>query len=187
MVYVEGISVGIGTTARGYNSSEYDYKLFNLTEVDPNLGGIGSITYNLTDFFGDLAPELTPGTYDFVNSAGRVVPQKYFPQFDVKLTKSNDYVPGETVTGTLSSTTGEVQYWEASTGILRISAQKDFVVGDIIVGGASGVQGTATSIKSFDAYLKLASTARVEGGWETESGFFNRTLQRFQDLSLIHI
>ena len=50
----------LGTTARGYNSSEYDYKLFNLTEVDPNLGGIGSITYNLTDFFGDLAPELTP-------------------------------------------------------------------------------------------------------------------------------
>jgi len=181
LVYVEGISVGVGTTARGYNSSEYDYKLFNLTEIDANLGGIGSITYNLTDFFGDLAPELTPGTYDFVNSAGRVVPQKYFPQFDVKLTKSNDYVPGETVTGTLSSTTGEVQYWEANTGILRISAQKDFVVGDIIVGGASGVQGTATSIKSFDAYLKLAATARVEGGWETESGFFNRTLQRFQD------
>ena len=181
LVYIEGISVGVGTTARGYNSSEYDYKLFNLTEVDPNLGGIGSITYNLTDFFGDLAPELTPGTYDFVNSAGRVVPQKYFPRFDVKLTKTNDYVTGETVTGTLSSTTGEVQYWDASTGILRISAQKDFVVGDIIVGGASGVQGTATSIKSFDSYLKLSATARVEGGWETESGFFNRTLQRFQD------
>ena len=180
-VFIEGISVGLGTTARGYNSSEYDYKLFDLTEVDENLGGIGSVTYNLTDFFGDLAPELTPGTYDFVNSAGRIVAQKTFPRFTVNLTKSNDYVPGETVTGSISSTTGEVQYWEPNTGILRVSAQKDFVINDIIVGSASGTQGTATSIKSFDAYLKLDATARVEGGWETESGFFNRTLQRFQD------
>ena len=181
LVFIEGISVGVGSTGRGYNSAEYDYKLFNLTGIHENYGGIGSITYNLTDFFGDLAPELTPGQFDFVNSAGRIVSQKNFPTFRIDLTDSSDYVEGETVTGTLSSTTGVVESWSPNTGILRISAQKDFVVGDIIVGSASGVEGVASSIKSFDAYLTLGATARIEGGWETESGFFNRTLQRFQD------
>ena len=181
LIFIEGIAVGVGSTGRGYNSAEYDYKLFNITNIHENYGGIGSITYNLTDFFGDLAPELTPGQFDFVNSAGRIVPQKDFPTFKIDLTDSSDYVIGETVTGTLSSTTGIVESWSANTGILRISAQKDFVVGDIIVGSASGVEGVASSIKSFDAYLTLGATARVEGGWETESGFFNRTLQRFQD------
>mgnify|MGYP007000408834 len=113
--------------------------------------------------------------FDFVNSAGRIVSQKNFPTFRIDLTDSSDYVEGETVTGTLSSTTGVVESWSPNTGILRISAQKDFVVGDIIVGSASGVEGVASSIKSFDAYLTLGATARIEGGWETESGFFNRT------------
>ena len=181
LVFIEGISVGVGSTGRGYNSDQYDYKLFNITEIDENLGGIGSVTYNLTDFFGDLAPELTPGQFDFVNSAGRIVSQKDFPTFRIDLTDSSDYVEGETVTGTISSTTGIVENWSPNTGVLRISAQKDFVVGDIIVGSASGVEGVASSIKSFDAYLQLGATAKIEGGWETESGFFNRTLQRFQD------
>ena len=47
--------------------------------------------------------------------------------------------------------------------------------------------GIDPSIKSFDAYLKLDATARVEGGWETESGFFNRTLQRLQDIDYYHL
>ena len=61
LIFIEGIAVGVGSTGRGYNSAEYDYKLFNITNIHENYGGIGSITYNLTDFFGDLAPELTPG------------------------------------------------------------------------------------------------------------------------------
>ena len=33
LVFIEGISVGVGSTGRGYNSAEYDYKLFNLTGI----------------------------------------------------------------------------------------------------------------------------------------------------------
>ena len=46
-VLVEGVSVGVGTTARGYNSAEYDYKLFEITAVDPNIGGLGIVTYSV--------------------------------------------------------------------------------------------------------------------------------------------
>ena len=179
-VYVEGISVGVGSTGRGYNSKEYDYGLFTLTAVDENYGGIGTITYNLSNYFEDLAPGLSPGTYDWVNSVGRVVPQKYFPLFSIDL-KSNDYVPGEIVTGSISSTRGEVESWNGDTGILRISSNDNFVISDIIIGESTRTQGIASSIKTFDSYLKTAATSRVESGWETESGFFNRNLQRVQD------
>ena len=179
-VYVEGISVGVATTGRGYNSRDYDFGLFTLTAVDTNYGGIGSITYNLSNYFSDLAPGSNPGTYDFINSVGRVVPEKYFPLFDVKL-KSNDFVKGETVTGSISSVTGEVESWNANTGILRISANDNFVIDDVIIGASSKTQGVASSIKSFESYLKTAATSKVTSGWETESGFFNRNLQRVQD------
>ena len=38
-VFIENISVGVGSTAKGYNSSAYNYKLFSVTAVDENLGG----------------------------------------------------------------------------------------------------------------------------------------------------
>ena len=179
-VFIEGVGVGVGTTARGYNSAAYDYKLFEITAVDQNYGGIGTVTYNLSDFFTGLSPGLSAGSYDFINSSGRIVPQKFMPTFDVKL-KPNDFSENEVVSGSISSTTGNVESWNSNTGILRVSNTKGFVIGDILKGLTSGTQGVASSIKSFDAYIKLNATSRVEKGWETDSGFFNEHIQRIQD------
>ena len=47
-VLIENISVGVGTTGYGYNSSQYDYSLFTLTAVNVPLGGgVGFVTYSL--------------------------------------------------------------------------------------------------------------------------------------------
>ena len=59
-VLIENVSIGIGSTGRGFNSAEYDYKLFTITAVDANLGGIGIVTYSLAD---ELVGAEYPGTY----------------------------------------------------------------------------------------------------------------------------
>ena len=67
----------------------------------------------------------------------------------------------------------------ADSGILRISgANNDFIVNDLIKGETTRTEGIASSIKSFDAYIKLGATSRVEQGWETDSGFFNTNMQK---------
>ena len=179
-VFIEGVGVGVGTTSRGYNSSAYDYKLFEITAVDQNYGGIGTVTYNLSNYFTGLAPGISAGTFDFVNSSGRIVPQKFMPTFNIKL-KPNDFSENEIVTGSISSTRGNVENWNPNTGILRVTNTDGFVSNDIIKGLTSGTQGLASSIKTFDAYIKLNATSRVERGWETDSGFFNTHIQRIQD------
>ena len=112
--------MGVGTTAKGYNSENYDYELFTITAVDQNYGGIGTVTYNLSNYFTGLSPGLSAGTFDFVNSSARIVPQKFMPTFDVKL-RSNDFSENEVVTGSISSTRGTVQKWTGNTGILRVT------------------------------------------------------------------
>ena len=179
-VFIEGVSVGVGTTARGYNSKDYDYKLFSITAVDQNYGGIGTVTYNLSNYFTGLAPGLSAGSFDFINSSGRIVPKKFMPTFDIKL-KPNDFSKNEIVTGSISSTRGNVENWNPNTGILRVTNTDGFVSNDIIKGLTSGTQGLASSIKTFDSYIKLNATSRVEKGWETDSGFFNTHIQRIQD------
>ena len=40
-ILVENISIGFNSTGQGYNSSDYDYNLFPVTTVFPQLGGLG--------------------------------------------------------------------------------------------------------------------------------------------------
>ena len=121
-VMIENVSIGIGSTGKGYNSADHDYKLFTVNAVDANLGGIGAtITYSMAAEFPDDGT--FPGTFDPNNSAGRIIPEKYFPQFDIEL-GTNDYLDGETVSSTSAS--GTVESWNSEIGILKVSANNNF-------------------------------------------------------------
>jgi len=177
-VMIENVSVGVGTTARGYNSDAYNYKLFELTQVDENIGGLGIVTYTLYDYFNDLDPDLTPGVFDSKNSVGRIIPEKYFPMFNPILT-TQDYFDGETVTS--NSASGTVEKWDAKLGLLKISSSEDFKVGDIIKGESSDTYGVASSITSYESTFNIGPFSTVEKGWETDSGVLNANMQRIQD------
>ena len=174
-VLIENVSVGIGSTAKGYNSDAYGYQLFTLTDVDENRGGIGSVTYNMTDY---ITPGQTPGVFDALNSSGRIIPEKHFPLFNVELQK-NDYIPGEIVKS--NSSTGIVESWDNRTNILKISSNKDFELNERIIGESSHTQGIASSITSFDSTFNLDPFSKVINGWNSNSGFLNDNLQRIQD------
>jgi hypothetical protein len=174
-VLIENISVGVDSTAKGYNSENYDYALFTITSVDQNIGGIGSITYNLSEFLSDGE---YPGTYDSINSVGRVIPEKYFPTFSPIL-QIGDYIEGETVES--NSSLGIVEKWDKKSQILKVLSNQDFNNDAIVKGLSSNTQGIASSITSFESYLTLNSLSKVERGWETNSGFLNENLQKIQD------
>ena len=120
----------------------------------------------------------TPGSFDDINSVGRIIPQKHFPTFNVLL-RNNQYFADESVRS--DSATGIVNGWDPKTGILRISSKQDFVVGEIIEGVTSKTQGIAKNIESPDSYFNLKSTSTVVDGLQVKSGFLNENTQRIQD------
>ena len=175
-ILVENVSVGIGSTQRGFNSAEYNYELFTVTGVDPNLGGIGIVTFSLAN---SLKIGEFPGTFDVKNStAARVIPKKHFPLFDIALS-SNNYFIGEKVTANTSE--GIVETWNSNNETLVVSSKDVFKSGDIIEGVSSKTKGVSISVSSHDANLKTDSFSRVENGWETNSGYLNNNSQRIQD------
>ena len=125
-ILVEGVSVGVGSTGKGYNSSAYDYKLFSVTGVTENLGGIGDVSFNVSDL---LVGSEIPGTFDSVNSSGKILAQKRFPSFDVFL-DTHDFIVGETVKS--DSAIGVVDSWDTKVVTLRVSSDNKFKVGEII-------------------------------------------------------
>ena len=175
-VLIENVSIGVGSTERGYNSENYNYQLFTITSTDENIGGIGTVTYSMSEFFEGTND--TPGSFDDINSVGRIIPQKHFPTFNVLL-RNNQYFADESVRS--NSAIGIVNGWDPKTGILRISSKQNFIVGEIIEGVTSKTQGIAKNIESPDSYFNLKSTSTVVDGLQVKSGFLNENTQRIQD------
>ena len=176
-VLVEGISIGIGSTGLGYNSEGYDYKLFELTEVDENIGGIGTVTYSMSGFLPSGI--LSPGLYDAPNSAGaRIIPERYFPSF-TSILRQNEFFNGEIVKS--DSAEGIVNFWDKKTNKLRIESKQVFVENEVIRGSASRTEGIAVSVRSYESYLKMGAISKTLRGHQDDSGFLNTNMQRLQD------
>ena len=174
-VLIENVSVGVGSTGIGYNSENYNYTLFTLTSVTENRGGIGSVTYSLD---GLLSDSQTPGTYDPINSSGRIIPEKYFPTFNVELQKNN-YLVGEEIKS--SNIAGYVDGWNPTINHLRAVSKENFVPGEIIEGLVSKTQGIASFVESNESFFNLDSTSLTDNGWQLSAGFLNTNSERIQD------
>lgn len=177
-IMVENVSVGINSTGRGFNSKNYNYKLFTITAVSENLGGIGIVTYTMNNV---LQPGETPGVYNSTNSSARIIPEKYFPKFKT-IFKKNNYLKDEKIRYLGDAkTVGEVEGWNSQVNQLRISSRERIESGKIIQGDTSKTQGLISSVISGDAFINLAPYSKVEDGWETQIGFLSNNLQRIQD------
>jgi len=175
-VLIEGIGVGIATTARGYNSSGYNYALFAIVNTDPNIGGIGAtVSYNLTSY---LSAGQIPGTFDPLNSAGRIIPQSHFPIFDIEI-EPNEFSVGENVYS--NSSLGVVQEWDELNGNLKVATNKDFIANEILIGQSSGTKALINNVIKADSVYNVGSGSTVRKGWNTETGFLNNDLQRIHD------
>ena len=172
-VMIENVS--IAGTDKGYNSKDYGYKLFTLTEVTPNIGGLGSVKYNLAD---ELTNGEVPGTIDLINSSAMIIAEKNFPVFDITLT-TGDYLVGETVT--TNGKDGVVQSWDRTTKTVRVLSSDSFEVGEVIKGLTSELAGISSSVTSYESYFETDVSSLIFSGNQTDSGFFNDNLQRLQD------
>ena len=162
-VMVEGTSVGVGSTGKGFNSESYGYDLFVIKSVTENRGGIGSVSFNIS---GMVKSGEIVGDFDSANSIGRIIPEKFFPIF-VSTLKPNQYNKGETVkSGTKS---GVVQGWDPKVNLLSISSIDDFSSNDLIVGQSSNAHGVASSVTYFDSSLNTILYPKyLRGGRQTQ-------------------
>jgi hypothetical protein len=174
-VLIEGISVGVGNTYRGYNSKSYTYSLFKLTSVDANVGGTPTVTYSLAEL---LENNEVPGNFDSTNSSGIIVPKKFFPIFDVFLGRNDFYNKEEVVS---NNSKGVVIGTSPLSEVLKVQSEDDFNVGDIIRGSSSNTHGVILSVEKYSGDYSIESNSIVKQGSQTESGFLNNSYQKIHD------
>ena len=174
-ILVEHASVGVGTTSNGFNSEEYDYALFEVLEVDPNLGGVdGTVTYK----FDKLKDTESLGSLDTTNSTITITPQRYFPIFNFKLVP-NDFQKGNTVVS--DGFEGVVANWDATNLLLTVEGSDKFVVGNEIEELATGSKATIVKNYDFNSEYNLDYFSIVDNGWKSSIGFLNKSDQKIAD------
>ena len=171
-VMIEGVNVGLSTVGTGYNSDQYNYSLFPITGVLPNLGGTGAfIDYDMSDVLNGTQHPGSP--ISPIN--GRVIPESHLPIFDPVL-EPNDYFQDETVTNGLIE--GNVESYNKNTEILKVSTPFDFQIGDTVRGLTSNTQGIVKTKYDFNAEVQTGAGATIINGWNRNTGFLNDNLQR---------
>ena len=175
-VMIENIShVGVGTTTRGYNSKDYGYKLFTINSVTPNLGGIGTVTYNLSDHLGRRRDSRSLWPYQFIwtDNCTKIFPNLWSITVYRRLPF---WWKGHT-----NGKEGVVQSWDRTTKTLRVLSPDDFVNGEVIRGLTSELSGVASKVTSYESYFETNVSAQIFSGNQSGSGFLNDNLQRIQD------
>jgi hypothetical protein len=175
-IIIENTNVKLSTGGKGYNSSDYNYKLFEITEVDPNIGGSEpTIKFNLDGF---LNSGEYPGEYDTIKSSGKVTPEIHFPIFDIVLQK-NDFIIGETIR--TDSAVGIVEYWDSRNEYLKVLTTDTIKNGEKIIADTTKTQGILSEVISSKTRYDVSSSSIVNRDWAKETGFLNNTFQRIHN------
>lgn len=173
-VFIEGI--GISSEGTGYNSPDYNFKFFEITDVDPNIGGIGSVTYQLD------STVTNPGTYVTTKSSGRIIPFEDFPIFTPNLKRNNFSINEDVViTNVLDTKNGKVSSWDNSNKILKVNSTKEVNIGDTVKGLGSGTIGKVSEKINVDSFYDIVGVEEIRLGWQKDTGKPSVNAQRIID------
>ena len=178
-VFVEGVAINepeIGVTTRSYNSSDFEYKFFEIISTDPNIGGINAnFTYSVSDF---IRSDEILGIFNSDLSNPQVIPESYFPTFN-SILKQNNFIISERIIS--DNSTGVVQNWNPQPGILIVASSDTFKIGSTLIGETSGNKSIIQDSTVSNGYYKISNSSDRRKGWKFEKGFLNDTFQRIHD------
>ena len=182
-IFVENVQITNAGSADGYNSSDYDYRTFIVTDRNTS-AGTESISYSINGI------GVTGGTYDISQSAqfGRVIKVTDLATFKPKFSAIR-FAEGEKVVDIDNSKnntdiSGVVASngFDEESGILRLNrVNGDFTKGTVIRGVVGNFKAVVTKVSEFDFNLDVGSTAADSGVWKDDIGKLSDSLQRLHD------
>ena len=178
-IFVENVQITNPTLADGYNSSDYDYRFFEVTARN-TASGTESISYKLSGL------GFTGGTYNIAQNAqfGRVIRVSDLATFTPEF-RSVRFVEGEKIVdlndlnvfGTVAK-----DGWDEESGILRLNETNGVFTKDTVIRGVVGnFKATVSEINESNFELNVGSVSHDNGIWLNDVGKLSDSLQRLHD------
>ena len=178
-IFVENVQITNPVDADGYNSSDYEYRSFTITDRKTT-PGVESISYRITGFGN------TGGTYNAAQNAqfGRIIKVEDLATFTPEFAPIR-YTEGEKVFDSADPNVfGFVSKdgWDEDSGILRLDeVNGEFKENSIVRGVVGNFKATVSEVSEFDFNFDVGSVSRDMGVWMDDVGKLSDSLQRLHD------
>ena len=181
-------------TKDNFNSKDYGYKFFTVTEISSENF---TVTFSMTGLTGKNGTALSlnqnnrEGNYINGNGYGVVINKKDMPEFEMVLIDDLSYISGEKVIG-ITPSNGNIVFsatvmengWDNDINQLRlIDAKGELEVGNKLKGEKSLLNGTVEFVNKFNLKSTLGATRDKVNDAGNEIGFLNNYQQRISDNS----
>ena len=178
-IFVENVQITNPDLADGYNSSDYEYRFFTISDTN-TIAGVESISYRITGF------GFTGGTYNIAQNAqfGRIIKVEdlatFIPEFaTIKFTEGEKVIDAAdpNVFGFVAK-----NGWDEESGILRLDdVNGNFTENSIVRGIVGNFKATISEVNEFDFDLDVGSVSSDAGVWLNDVGKLSDSLQRLHD------
>ena len=175
-VFVEGIQK-YSTTGDGFNSSDYGYKFFKVTNYE-NKFASGTVDDRVTISVAEFGTN-TGIAKTIQDSFGTVVSKTNYPSFTISLSPSTFDI-GEKILIDGEEVDLEVTENDIS-GSLKVFGSHDLSIGDILEGKTSGNIATIESLVKYEGFYETKFSNRKDEGWDNETGKLSEDYQVIAD------
>lgn len=172
-IFVEGIAKG-GTTGNGFNSEDYGYQFFTVSEyLNSGTSNPRILKFDISNLTNN--PGIASSTQDF---NAKIINYKNYPKFEVEQVAS-DFIIGElididTEQGFLNT---DLKVTEFSDSYIKLSGSYELNVGEILRGTQSGSLATINDVNLTTGMFSIGYGYRTTIGWLDNIGKLNDDYQ----------
>jgi len=167
-VFIEGITK-FGTNGSGFNSSDYGYKFFKVSNYIKNVG--------INDIVVVDATELTTNTGIAVtiqNSVPNIINKNDYPIFEVLTSISKFFIGEQIITNGIER---DLFVTDTNGNNLKVRGSYQLSSGEIIKGKESGVTATISQVTENSAVFEINYSNTKDIGWNDDIGKLNEDYQ----------
>jgi len=166
-VFIEGIQK-VGAAGSGFNSENYGYKFFTVSEYKNSkfVGGItqDEVTIDLSEFTTNIGTAKT-----IQDSLGNIIKKSDYPTFDI-VQEISEFTLGEKLS--INGENSNLIVSGLNPGSIKISGDnnEDIVVGDILTGQVSSNIATIDHIVRNNGRFEVSFSNKKRIGWDNNIG-----------------
>ena len=175
-VFVEGIQK-YGTDGDGFNSSDYGYKFFEVTDYKNKFVG-GLVDDQVTLSISGLGTN-TGIAKTIQDSFGNIISKTNYPEFSISISPSSFDI-GEKLLSDGEEIDLEITDQEGPKSI-KVFGSYDLSLGEKLEGKTSGNIATIDTLIKYEGFYETRFSNRKDEGWETETGKLSEDYQVIAD------
>ena len=172
-VFIEGIQEESNSTGTGFNSENYNYEFFTVSDYDNSSGLLDRVTFNISELTTNTGIAKT-----IQDSVGNIIKYDTYPKFEV-IQKISYFRNGEKIISNGIERDLIISNYE--NNFIKVYGTYNLSLGEIIVGKETGNIASISKIEPNLGRFKIDYAVEKQSGWTNNIGKLNEDTQSISD------